>query len=108
MRDRRTYLRVDELRAEIAYEVGCDPTRYVGSDRRLDKEALQRLARALECSSGSEHIEQLPLRRLYPLVCESAGGRYNASAGNQWGINRDNLKAIHEAVEAGPMQVIDA
>jgi hypothetical protein len=48
------------------------------------------------------------LGEVYEAVCQWAGGEYHPNAGKPWGINRDNLKAIHRAVDAGPLREVPA
>lgn len=99
MDDRQRYLTKGELREEIAYVVGADPTRYgAGSERCLQKADVLRLADRLQPVDSDIDVRKCTLGPLYSLVCRWAGGEYRPNAGRQWGLNRDNLKAIHRAV----------
>ncbi|UHQ96418.1 hypothetical protein [Natrinema halophilum] len=97
------YLTNGELREEIAYTVGGDPTRYgVDSERGLTKADVFRIAVAIEPDDTTVDLPDLDLEELYRVVCKWAGGEYNANVGNAWRINRPNLKRIHQAVDAQP------
>lgn len=101
--DRLKYLSNGELREEIAYTVGGDPSRYgAGSGRGLLKDDVLRVAEALQPEDSPLDLESMTLRDLYVPVCEWAGGEYEPNAGNAWGINRENLKQIHQALDAEP------
>lgn len=105
--DRQTYLRNAELRAEIVYSVGGDPTRYT-ENVGLQKADVVRIARQLQPDGNDLDVEALRLGDLYDAVCEWAGGEYSPNAGNPWKINRENLKQIHRAVEAeSPTKVVE-
>jgi hypothetical protein len=97
-----------ELREEIAYTVGSDPTRYgAGSERGLRKKEVARLAERLRPDGEELDVSECDLATLYDRVCEWAGGEYQPNAGNAWGINRDNLKHIHRAIDATePREVV--
>jgi len=93
-----------ELRRDIAYTVGGDPTRYADS-KHLNKADLMRLAETLDVERAAE----MNLDGLYEAICESVGQEWTANAGHPWGINRDNLKAIHRTIDASsPREVINA
>lgn len=99
--DRRKYLNNGELRAEIVYAAGGDPTRYgAGSPRCLVKDHVKRVAYQLEPEDSDVDIEALDLEGLYRVVCRWAGGEHRPNAGNVWGINRENLKKIHRELGA--------
>jgi hypothetical protein len=93
------YKRNSELRAEIAFLADIPTDRYSASEQnRFTKAHLLDIARQL-----GDPPEDLTLAELYPWVCEAAGTDYNANAGNQWGLDRDRLKAIRLALlEVGP------
>ena len=101
MGDRLKYLNRGQIREEIAYAVGADPSRYgVDSSRGLKKADMARIAERLQPAHSDLDIQQCDLRTLYERVCGWAGGEYQRTAGKQWGINRENLKRIHRAVGA--------
>lgn len=101
--ERLQYLTNGELRAEIVYAAGGDPTRYgVGSPHCLVKDEVKRVACQLEPEDSDVDIEALDLEGLYRVVCRWAGGEHQPNAGNVWGINRNNLKKIHGAVGGRP------
>jgi hypothetical protein len=109
MSDRLKYLNNGELRAEIAYAAGGDPTRYgVDSQRGLKKADMRRVADSLQPADNDLDVHELELRGLYEAVCEWAGGEYEPNAGNPWSLYRPNLKRIHRALDAGPMQEVAA
>lgn len=92
------YKRNAELRAEIAALAGVETDRYgPGSDRGLNKAHLLAVADRLGVESGEN--EEPTLARLYELVCEAVGETYEPTTGNQWGLQRKDLKAIHRALE---------
>lgn len=90
------YYRSNQIRDEICALVGVDPgDRFgVAETRGLRKRHLQAVAREL----GIEWEDSITLRELYNLVCDEVGAEYNANAGNQWGMDRDCLKAIHQSL----------
>jgi hypothetical protein len=97
--DRLQYLTKGELRAEIVYAVGGDPTRYgAGSDRGLKKADIQRIATHLEPEDSDADLDAMDLGNLYEVACRWGGGEYHPNAGKPWGVNRSNLKQIHQAV----------
>lgn len=90
-----------ELRKEIAYTVGGDPSRYgADSDKGLTKGDVFRLAVQLQPEDSDLDLTELRLRDMYDAVCRWAGTEYQSSAGRSWGLRRDNLKAIHRAIDA--------
>lgn len=99
--NRLKYLTTGELREEIAYTVGADPTRYgAGTQTGLLKNHLQQVAITLQPPDTTITIENCDLEALYRSVCDWAGCEYNPNSGNVWKINRDNLKHIHRALDA--------
>lgn len=95
---RQKFLPTADLRREIVAAVGIDPDgRFGDPNTALRKRHLVAVARALGVTA-EEPVAQLTLAELYPLICNAVGGTYQATAGNQWGINRPNLKRIHAAV----------
>lgn len=98
--DRLRYLTKGELREEIAYAVGADPTRYgAGSDRGLRKADVVRIGDRLQPADSDLELRECHLGTLYEVVCAWAGGTYEPNAGKPWGICRENLKQIHRAVD---------
>lgn len=104
MSDRLRYLNRGQLREEIAYAAGVDPDRYgIGAAGvGFRKAHVRKIAVQLQPDSDHTNIDALELRGLYYAVCEWADGEYQPNAGNAWGINRENLKAIHRALDAAP------
>lgn len=101
--NRQKYLRNAELREEIAYAVGGDPTEYGDdSNRRLLREDLVRIATQLQPERDDLVVEDAPMRHLYEAICEWVGGDWQPSAGNPHGLRRENLKLIHDAVGGRP------
>lgn len=99
MTDRLQYLTRGELREEIVYAVGGDPTRYgAGSDRGLKKADVKRIATHLQPEDSDAALDAMDLGNLYEVACRWAGGEYQPNAGKPWGVNRSNLKQIHRAV----------
>jgi hypothetical protein len=101
-RERLTYLRTPQIRQEIVYASGGDPTRYTDTDLCLNKADLKRIAQQLQPDTDTTTISDAGVRYLLETVCEWAGAEYQSNAGNQWRICRDSLKAIHRAVNARP------
>lgn len=107
--DRVRYLRNNELRAEIVAAVGGDPARYQQDDTiHLQKADLVRVADTLQPDDDETKVCALTLGALYEEICRWAGGEYDANAGRPWGITRENLKAIHRAVDGRPPQEVPA
>jgi len=101
--DRLIYLNRGELREEIVYAVGGDPSRYgVDSDRGLQRADTERIAQKLQPEDNNLNLQQCQLGKLYEVACRWAGGEYQPNAGKPWGINRPNLKEIHRAVDGHP------
>lgn len=99
--ERRQYLTTGELREEIAYAVGGDPSRYgAGSSHGLKKATVRRIAEQLQPEDSTLTLHQCDLVNLYRHVCDWAGGEYQSNAGRAWGINRANLKLIHRELAA--------
>jgi len=97
--DRLQYLKKGELRAEIVYVVGGDPTRYgAGSERCLKKADIQRIATHLQPEDSDADLDAMDLGNLYEVACQWGDGEYHPNAGKPWGVNRSNLKQIHRAV----------
>jgi hypothetical protein len=96
------YKRNIELRREIAYTAGGDPTRYGEEDPRrgLVKADLQRIATQLQPADDDTDIAALDLRGLYETICRFADAEYSPNAGNAWALNRAALKAIHRVLDA--------
>ena len=107
--NRLKYLRNNQIRGEIAYAVGADPTRYWDDEGRgLTKAHVLRVAQRLQPADSALDIDDMDLGDLYEHVCRWAGGEYSPNAGKPWGINRDNLKLIHDAVDAtDPREVVE-
>lgn len=99
--DRRKYLNNNELRAEIAYAVGQDPTRFDGGSdaTALQKETVTRIAEQLQPEGGDLEVGAMEMSEIYRSVGEWIGVEHSGSKQN-WGLNRDHLKAIHEAIGA--------
>jgi hypothetical protein len=98
---RRQYLTVGELRQEIAYTVGGDPSRYgPRSGKAMPKATVRRVAERLQPEDSTLTVHECDLVDLYRHVCEWAGGEYQPNAGRAWGINRANLKLIHRELGA--------
>jgi hypothetical protein len=99
--DRLTYLRNSDIRAEIAYAVGGDPSRYKHDRRlKLKKSDLVRIATAV---SEHEAPASLTVRELYELLDGAVPGMdHTHNSGRSWGITRDDLKTIHQAVGGRP------
>jgi hypothetical protein len=104
-------LRNNEIRREIAYTVGHDPTRYqdVGSKHVcLTKAELLSIGEALRPADSDVAVGQLELIELYPQICEWVGLEYEPNVGNQWGLDREQIKAIHRAIDARPPEEVPA
>jgi len=96
---RLQYLTKGELRAEILYAVGGDPTRYgAGSERGLKKADIKRIATHLQPGESDADLDAMDLGNLYEVACRWGGGKYHPNAGKPWGVNRSNLKQIHRAI----------
>jgi len=92
------YRRNADLRREIAYAVGSDPSRYeTGRDRCLLKHEVVAVGTQVTDREAVE-LHALSLAELYPLICEAVGEPYEGNAGNQWRLNRAALLAIHDAL----------
>jgi len=101
--DRLTYLNKGELRQEIVYAVGGDPSRYgENSDRGIRMADVERIAQTLQPEESDLELEKCQLGKLYEVACRWAGGEYQPNAVKPWGINRPNLKEIHRAVNGRP------
>jgi len=88
-----------ELRREIAYLAGVETERYRydGQNRqRLRKAHLYKIAHEL-----GNPPDELTLAELYPWICGNCGVEYNGNAGNQWGLGREQLKAIFRSLHTG-------
>ena len=94
------YRRNSQLRAEIVYTVGGDASRYRGTQRGMLKADIVRIATILQPDDSTAPVKSLKLSELYECVCKWAGSEYEGTAGCQWRLTRENLKAIHEAVDA--------
>lgn len=107
--DRLTYLRKAEVRAEVVYAAGGDPTRYQDSPTRgIRKADARRIARQLQPDDIALDIDAMRLADLYRHICEWAGCEYQETAGHQWDLNKATLKHVHRALDAGPLQEVDA
>jgi hypothetical protein len=94
------YRRNADLRREIAYAVGSDPSRYeTGRDRCLLKHEVVAVGTQVTDRSQAA-LQRLSLAELYPLICQAVDEPYNGNAGNQWRLNRPALLAIHDALDA--------
>lgn len=90
-----------ELRQEIALAVGIEPRdRYVVHDRGLRKRHLQAVARKLDVETNAS-VDELSIEELYKAICRVVGSKYQGTAGNQWRINRPNLKRLHRVLVEG-------
>lgn len=101
------YRRNNELRAEIVREVGGDPSRYEtgGASCGLCKADLVRIA---ETVTSHDEPSELTLRGLYNTLDAAVDGmNHSHNAGNTWGIERENLKALHRAVHDESQLVTD-
>ena len=105
--DRLRYLNKGELREEIVYAVGGDPTRYgIDSQRKLNKADLQRICETLQPTDSDLTVHGMDLAALHHYACRWAGGEYVPNAGLQCGIRRNNLKKIHREVGSEPLREV--
>lgn len=103
------YLNNRELREQIAYAVGADPSRYSDEAKKFTKSHVQQIAQQLQPEDNDLDVDAMALGDIYEAVCDWAGGDYSPNAGKPWGINRENLKLIHTAVDGRePREVIEA
>lgn len=104
------HLQTGEIREQIAYTIGSDPTRYTGDRRRnLKKKEIVKIAERLQPEDSDYELVFMNLAELYEHVCNWAGGEYQKQSGNQWGLCRDNLKLIHRSIGAEPpREVVEA
>jgi len=94
------YRRNADLRREIAYAAGSDPSRYeTGRDRCLLKHEVVAVGAQVTDRSQAA-LQRLSLAELYPLICQAVDEPYEGNAGNQWRLNRPALLAIHDALDA--------
>jgi len=103
--DRLKYLRNNEIRAEIVYAVGGDPSPFDREETYCIRKAdLVRIATAV---ADLDEPAQLTIRGLYDAIDDAvpAMDHYH-NAGNTWGITREDLKAIHRAVDGRPPKQI--
>lgn len=106
---RLDYLTNGELRGEIAYAVGADPTRYgPGSSLGLTKDEVLKVCERLRPPHSEVTLHECKLEPLYERACRWAGGEYQPNAGKAWKINRKNLKRIHRAVGAADPRTVVA
>jgi len=107
--DRLKYLNKGQLREEIVYAVGGDPSRYgANSDRGISIADARRIATTLQPDDSELDLDAMTIGDLYEHICDWAGGEYSPNAGNPWGINRPNLKEIHRAVDGQPPREVVA
>lgn len=104
--DRRKYLTNGELREEIAYTVGSDPTRYGrGVKRGLTKHERIAIAREVTDHDSPEALTTIELATCLIDALDVDG---EPSRGD-WKLERPTLKAIHDAVDAeDPRAVVEA
>jgi len=89
-REQLTYLRNNDLRAEIVRAVGGDSAPYETAETSYDEPS------------------ELTLRELYDTLDAAVPGMdHSHNAGNTWGIARGNLKALHRAVNDDAPLVTD-
>lgn len=106
MPDRLKYHENLEMREEIVYTTGGDPTRYNGGDkRRLKKSDARRIAQQLQPEENDLELHDMKLREILENICKWAGGEYNRGSATM-DITRDNLKLIHQALDAKPPQEV--
>jgi len=106
-REQLTYLRNNDLRAEIIRAVGGDPAPYETAETSycLRKADLVRVAETL---TSYDEPSELTLRELYDTLDAAVPGMdHSHNAGNTWGIARGNLKALHRAVNDDAPLVTD-
>lgn len=110
MNNRLKFLQNVEIREEIAYTVGGDPTRYdTERGRNLNKADILRAATQLQPEDNDAALSEMTIGDLYEVVCRWSGGEYVPNAGNPWGLRRPNLKKLHQALDAQPpREVVDA
>jgi len=97
--DRLKYLNNGQLREEIAYAVGADPSRYgPDSSRGITIAHARAIGVSIQPPNTDVDLDAMDLGEVYKHVCRWAGGEYQPNAGKPWGINRENLKEIHRAV----------
>ena len=103
------YLTNGEIREQIAYTAGGDPTRYgADSDRGLCKADMLRIAEQVRPDGDETVLEDCTLSELLKLVCVWSGGEYRGNAGQQWGVQRENLKKIHRTLGASDPREVAA
>lgn len=97
--DPLAFKRNGELREEIVYAVGGDPTRYgIESRKGMTVDHVRRVGHRLQPDDSDVDVDALALTDLYTHVCDWAGGDHEPNAGKDWKITRENLKKIHRAV----------
>jgi len=91
------YLSVGELRREILWTAGVDPgDRFKrGSDKGIRKANLLIVAAELQPEGEHYNFADMRLTDLYSLIGEWVGVQHEGTAGVDWTMNRDLLKAIH-------------
>jgi ribosomal protein S27AE len=103
--ERLKYLRNNELRQEIVFAVGGDPSEYDRDETYNLRKAD--LVRVVEAVADRENPQELTVRGLYDLLDESVPEMdHEHNAGNTWGIRREDLKAIHKTVDGRPPQKV--
>ena len=106
-REQLTYLRNNDLRAEIVRAVGGNPGPYETAETSycLRKADLVRVAETL---TSYDEPSELTLRELYDTLDAAVPGMdHPHNAGNTWGITREDLKALHRAVHDESQLVTD-
>lgn len=113
--DPAKYVDANPLRALICDLAGLDVgDRFCGDDRvALKKDHLREIAYLLSrhaegasvTPKSDEEVDALSLKALLEYVCVIAGSEYAATAGIQWALTKDNLKAIYYALES--LEVLD-
>jgi hypothetical protein len=106
-REQLTYLRNNDLRAEIVRAVGGNSAPYETAETSycLRKADLVRVAETL---TSYDEPSELTLRELYDTLDAAVPGMdHSHNAGNTWGIARGNLKALHRAVNDDAPLVTD-
>lgn len=95
-----TYMTVDEIRQEILIEVGVYPgDRFTANDQRgIRKENLLMVVAELRPPGELYDFAEMRLGRLYELLGVWVGVEHEHTAGNDWTMNRDLLKALHRAL----------
>jgi hypothetical protein len=96
----RRYLHNRDLRAGIVAAIGGDPSRYATGHRKLRRHEVEAVGEQLRPADSDVDLEALALAELYEQVCAFADTDYEATSERVWGLNRPQLKALYQALDA--------